>query len=91
LRKESIANFLTGSKVYSESVRQDSEHLIRPQKSELSGAEIPLTPRVRKAFQIAGKEAARFHQPLVSAEHVLLGLVLEGSGLGAMILKKTGI
>jgi hypothetical protein len=89
--KGALATLLTGRNIAFESVRQDVERLVGPQKAELPSAQIPFTPRARKALQIAGKEALRLHQPLVTADHVLLGLILEGSGLGARILKKMGI
>jgi hypothetical protein len=82
---------LTRSKVCFENVQQEVECLVAPNKAGPGRRDAPLTPRARKALQIAGKEAVRFQQGLVTPDHVLLGLLLEGSGVGARILKKMGI
>lgn len=89
--KGAVTALLSSSKVCIESVREETERLVGTQKPGPASAAIPLTPRARKAFQIAGTEASRLQQPLVTPDHVLLGLILEGSGVGAIILKKIGI
>src|SRR5262245_34942602 len=53
--------------------------------------EIPLTPRARKALQLAAKEAEDRRHSVPSAEHIFLGLLREGSGLAAVALKNLGI
>ena len=47
--------------------------------------------RARKALQLANQEAQRFNQEYVSTEHVLLGLLKEGSGIAANVLKNLNI
>ena len=44
------------------------------------------TERVRKVIALARKEAVRLHHEYVSTEHILLGLVGEGEGVGATVL-----
>ena len=45
------------------------------------------TDRARKVMQLANQEAQRFNHEYVGTEHVLLGLVKEGSGVAANVLK----
>lgn len=49
------------------------------------------TPRVKKALKLAGREAKAHRHPDVSAEHIFLGLLLEGGGVAAMVLKNLGV
>ncbi len=50
-----------------------------------------LTDRARKVMALANQEAQRFNHGHVGTEHVLLGLVKEGSGVGANVLKNMDI
>jgi ATP-dependent Clp protease ATP-binding subunit ClpC len=45
------------------------------------------TDRARKVMALANQEAQRFNQDYIGTEHILLGLVKEGSGVGATVLK----
>src|SRR5215217_2946958 len=49
------------------------------------------TDRARKVMQLANQEAQRFNHEYVGTEHVLLGLVKEGSGVAANVLKNLDI
>lgn len=49
------------------------------------------TDRGRKVIQLANQEARRRYHEYVGPEHILLGLVQEGSGVGANLLKNIGI
>src|SRR5271165_3630946 len=48
---------------------------------------IPYTPRVKKVLALAGKEAKALNHPYVGTEHLLLGLLREGEGVAARVLK----
>jgi ATP-dependent Clp protease ATP-binding subunit ClpC len=50
-----------------------------------------LTDRARKVMQLANQEAQRFHHEYIDTEHILLGLVKEGSGAAANVLKNLDI
>ena len=50
---------------------------------------IPITPRLRKVLVIADKEAKRM-ETYVGTEHLLLGILKEGDGVAANVLKKFG-
>ena len=46
------------------------------------------TDRARKVMQLANQEAQRFNHEYVGTEHILLGLVKEGSGVAANVLQE---
>ena len=46
------------------------------------------TDRARKVMQLANQEAQRFNHEYIDAEHILLGLIAEGTGLAGEILKR---
>src|SRR5262245_51751776 len=50
-----------------------------------------LTDRGRKVIQLANQEAQRFNHEYIGTEHILLGLVKEGSGVAAKVLKNLGL
>lgn len=49
------------------------------------------TDRARTVFALANQEAQRFNHDYIGPEHVLLGLIKEGSGVAAWALKNSGI
>ena len=49
------------------------------------------TDRARKIMQLANQEAQRFNHEHIGTEHILLGLVKEGSGVAANVLKNLDI
>ncbi|HWE35314.1 MAG TPA: Clp protease N-terminal domain-containing protein, partial [Isosphaeraceae bacterium] len=49
------------------------------------------TDRARKVMQLANQEAQRFNHEYVGTEHVLLGLIKEGSGVAANVLKNLDV
>lgn len=49
------------------------------------------TDRARKVMALARKEAQRFNHDFIGTEHILLGLVQEGSGVAANVLKNLGV
>lgn len=52
---------------------------------------IPYTPRVKKVLALAGKEAKALNHSYVGTEHILLGLLREGEGVAARVLKSLDI
>src|SRR5260221_13750896 len=49
---------------------------------------MPYTPRVKKVLALAGKEAKALNHSFVGTEHILLGLLREGEGVAARVLKR---
>ena len=48
---------------------------------------IPYTPRVKKVLALAAKEAKALNHTYVGTEHLLLGLLREGDGIAAQVLR----
>src|SRR5438876_11040790 len=53
--------------------------------------EIGLTPRAKKVMELAVDEARRLNHHYIGTEHLLLGLVREGEGIGAGVLESLGV
>ncbi|MHC4881626.1 MAG: ATP-dependent Clp protease ATP-binding subunit [Planctomycetota bacterium] len=49
------------------------------------------TDRARKVMALANQEAQRFNHEYIGTEHILLGLVKEGNGVGANVLRNLDI
>jgi ATP-dependent Clp protease ATP-binding subunit ClpA len=49
---------------------------------------IPFTPRAKKVLELALREALQLNHDYIGTEHILLGVLREGEGVGAQILKK---
>jgi len=49
------------------------------------------THRARKVLALANQEAQRLNHEYIGPEHILLGLVKEGSGVGATVLKNLDV
>ena len=70
-----------------ERVRMEvEEHVGSNPETNMIG-NIPYTPRVKKVLALAGKEAKSLNHSYVGTEHILLGLLREGEGIAARVLK----
>jgi hypothetical protein len=49
------------------------------------------TDRAQKVMSLANQEAQRLNHEHVGTEHILIGLMAEGSGVGATVLKELGV
>src|SRR4030088_835840 len=58
---------------------------------ERAGMYERFTDRARKVMQLANQEAQRFNHEYIGTEHILLGVVKEGSGVAANVLKNLDI
>ena len=56
-----------------------------------SGREVPFAPRAKKALEYSVEEGKRLGQNVVGTEHLLLGLLREGSGIAAQVLASLGV
>src|SRR5271163_4198719 len=70
-----------------ERVRMEVEKHVGPHPETKMIGNIPYTPRVKKVLALAGKEAQALHHSYVGTEHILLGLLREGEGVAARVLK----
>jgi ATP-dependent Clp protease ATP-binding subunit ClpC len=55
------------------------------------GGSIPYTPRVKKVLALAAKEAKALNHTYIGTEHILLGLIKEGDGVAARVLKNLDV
>jgi ATP-dependent Clp protease ATP-binding subunit ClpA len=55
-----------------------------------SGAGRPFTPRAKKVLELSLREALQLNHHYIGTEHLLLGLVREGEGVGARVLVSLG-
>jgi ATP-dependent Clp protease ATP-binding subunit ClpC len=70
-----------------DTVREAVEKQVGTGPQTKSNTNIPYTPRVKKVLALAGKEAKALNHSYVGTEHILLGLLREGEGVAARVLK----
>lgn len=73
-----------------EKVRSSVEQIIG-RGERIVHEELELTPRAKKVIQLAADEAHRLEHGYIGTEHILLGLVREGGGIAAGVLKSLGV
>lgn len=71
-------------------IRSAVEFIIGRGETMITG-EIGLTPRSKRVIELAHDEARRLNHQYIGTEHLLLGLVREGEGIGAAVLESLGI
>ncbi len=72
-----------------EAVRQQVGQIIGRGQQAPSG-HIPFTPRAKKVLELSLREAQQLGHNYIGTEHILLGLIREGSGVAAQVLVKLG-
>ncbi len=72
-----------------EGTRRETVAIVGTGKAQPSG-HIPFTPRAKKTLELALREALQLHHNYIGTEHVLLGVIREGDGVGAQLLKQHG-
>jgi ATP-dependent Clp protease ATP-binding subunit ClpC len=72
-----------------EAVRQQVTEIIGQGQQAPSG-HVPFTPRAKKVLELSMREAKELGHNYVGTEHILLGLIREGSGVAAQVLVKLG-
>ncbi len=91
LSRESVGSkILMNLGVNLDDLRKEIEDLIgrgnaTPEK------EIPLSPRSKRTLELALEEARTAGERFIGSEHLLLGLIREGEGIAAQVLKKRGV
>lgn len=58
---------------------EDVRTMVRKGEQPLVGRHIPYTPQAKKAMELALREALQLGHPYIGTEHLLLGLIREGS------------
>jgi ATP-dependent Clp protease ATP-binding subunit ClpC len=70
-----------------ETVRLEVEKQVGTGPDQKMVGNIPYTPRVKKVIALAQKEAKNLNHTYVGTEHLLLGLLREGDGVAAKVLR----
>ena len=74
-----------------ETVRAAVEKQVGTGQETKTQTSIPYTPRVKKVLALSGKEAKTLNHSYVGTEHILLGLLREGEGVAARVLKSLDV
>lgn len=84
------AKVLSNLGIEIEQVRHAVEAIIGRGERIVQG-EVGLTNRAKKVIELAVDEARRLNHRFVGTEHLLLGLIREGEGVGAVVLASFGL
>jgi ATP-dependent Clp protease ATP-binding subunit ClpC len=74
-----------------DTVRTEVEKAVGVGPDSKTVGNVPYTPRVKKVLQLAGSEARALNHSYVGTEHILLGLLREGEGVAARVLKNLNV
>lgn len=74
-----------------ETIRLEVEKAVGSGPETKMIGEIPLTSRAKKVIELAVEEARNLNHSYIGTEHLLLGLLREGEGVAARILKNLDI
>jgi ATP-dependent Clp protease ATP-binding subunit ClpC len=72
-----------------QALRTEVEVILGRGDSAPSG-HIPFTPRAKKVLELSLREALQLGHNYIGTEHILLGLIRECEGVGALVLVKLG-
>ena len=85
------SNVLRRFGVEREAVRMEIEKIVGVGPVHKASAAISYTPRARKALLLAVCEAKAMNHAEVGPGHIFLGLLKEGGGVAALVLRNLGI
>jgi hypothetical protein len=74
-----------------ETVRTEVKKMVGTGPGQGNSGNAPYTPRLKKVLALATKEAKALNHTYVGTEHILLGLLREGDGVAAHVLKNLGV
>ena len=74
-----------------QTIRMAVEKQIGTGPNEKMIGNVPFTPRVKKVLDLARREARNLNHTYIGTEHLLLGLMREGDGIGAQVLRNCGV
>jgi ATP-dependent Clp protease ATP-binding subunit ClpC len=84
------ARVLASFGVSGETVRTDVVARVHPGAGSPEG-HVPFTPRAKKVLELSLREAMQLNHNFIGTEHILLGLLREGDGVGAQLLRSYGV
>ena len=79
---------LNGFGITLEGTRKDITELIGLGKQEQPKGHIPFTPRAKKTLELSLREALQMRHNYIGTEHILLGLIREGDGVAAQVMRE---
>ncbi len=83
---------LRGMGLDAEGVRREvEEEVVDLRASDPVSGHIPFTPRAKRVLELSLREALALKHNHIGTEHILLGLLSEGEGIGAQVLTKLGV
>jgi ATP-dependent Clp protease ATP-binding subunit ClpC len=85
------ANTLRALDVDLDTLRREVEALVGRGQQPVQGRHIPFTPQAKKALELALREMAQLGHSYIGTEHLLLGVIREGEGPAAQVLRQRGI
>ena len=85
-----VGTVLRSLEVERDQVRQAVEGRIGRGEQVVLG-EMRLTPRAKRVLELAALDADYLHHDYLGTEHLLIGLLQEGEGIGAQVLKSFGL
>lgn len=86
------ANVLKNLGLDLERIRLDVQKVVAPGSEKVSAAaKLPQTPRAKKVIDYSMEEARKLKHNYVGTEHILLGLLREAEGVGAIVLTNSGL
>ena len=89
--EEGIASqVLSGLGVNIDKVIEEVERLVGRGEYQQAN-EVSFTPRAKKVLELASQEASQLKHNYIGTEHILLGLIKEGSGVAIRILADLGV
>jgi ATP-dependent Clp protease ATP-binding subunit ClpA len=86
-----VPNVFNKMGVDREDVRRQIENWVSTFPPSKMPGRLPYTPRVEKSLRLAATEAKVSRHACVGAEHIFLGLLLEGDGVAGRVLRDFGL
>jgi ATP-dependent Clp protease ATP-binding subunit ClpA len=74
-----------------EAARDKVEEMVVGGGQSAPADHIPFTPRAKKVLELSLREALQLGHSYIGTEHILLGLIREGEGVGAQVLVRQGV
>ena len=84
------ATVLTDARITRDGVRAAVEQIVGCGQVAPSG-HIPFTPRAKRVLELSLRESRNLGHNDIGTEHILLGLLAEGGGVGAAVLTEAGV
>jgi ATP-dependent Clp protease ATP-binding subunit ClpC len=84
------ARALEAAGITLEAAREKALSMVKPGAEEKAVGRPPFTPRAKKVLELSLREAVRLDHNYIGTEHLLLGLLREGDGVGARVLTALG-